>query len=166
MLLRLILLFTLIPFIELYLLLAIAHRTSAPFTFALVVVTGILGAILARRQGFQWRQKMATQLQQGEIPTDGILDGLMIFIAGALLVTPGVLTDLVGFALLIGPLRTLMKERIRQKISQSFKTGVKNQYTWTNGTAGTTADRDRVIESYVIEHRDNEDRETDRETLG
>ena len=59
MLLRLILLFTLIPFFELFLLLKIADKTSAQFTFALVVATGILGAILARRQGFQWRQKMA-----------------------------------------------------------------------------------------------------------
>ena len=163
MLLRLILLFTLIPLLELYLLWAIAKRISAPFTFALVVVTGILGAILARRQGFQWRHKMATQLQQGELPTDGILDGLMIFMAGALLLTPGVLTDLVGFALLIAPLRTLFKERIRQKISHAFAAGIKNQYTWTSSAGGTSADRDRVIESYVIENRNNSDREIDRE---
>ena len=128
MLLRLILLFTLIPFLELYLLLKIADKTSAQFTFALVVATGILGAILARRQGFQWRQKMAMQLQEGELPTDGILDGLMIFIAGALLLTPGVLTDLLGFGLLIAPLRAIFKARIRQKIAQSFQAGVKNQY--------------------------------------
>ena len=157
MLLRLILLFTLIPFIELYILLAIAHRTSAQFTFSLVVATGIFGAILARRQGLQWRQRMATQLQRGEIPTDGILDGLMIFIAGALLLTPGVLTDLLGFALLIAPLRTLVKLKIRQKISQSLGSGVKYQYTWTNDANGSSADHDRAIDSYVIENRDNPD---------
>ena len=50
---------------------------------------------------------MAMQLQEGELPTDGILDGLMIFIAGALLLTPGVLTDLLGFGLLIAPLRAI-----------------------------------------------------------
>ena len=159
MLLRLILLFTLIPFLELYLLLKIADKTSAQFTFALVVATGILGAILARRQGFQWRQKMAMQLQEGELPTDGILDGLMIFIAGALLLTPGVLTDL-----LIAPLRAIFKARIRQKISQSFQAGVKNQYTWTSETGSVSSGRDRVIESYVIENRDKPEGETDRET--
>ena len=165
MLLRLILLFTLIPFFELYLLLKIADKTSAQFTFALVVATGILGAILARRQGFQWRQKMAMQLQEGELPTDGILDGLMIFIAGALLLTPGVLTDLLGFGLLIVPLRAIFKARIRQKIAQSFQAGVKNQYTWTSETGSTSSGRDRVIESYVIENRDKPDGDTDRETL-
>ena len=126
MLLRLILLFTLVPLLELYLLLAIAVRTSPQFTFALVIATGVLGAVLARRQGFRWRQKMATQLQQGEVPTDGLLDGLMIFIAGALLLTPGVLTDLLGFALLITPLRSLIKGRIRQKIAQSLGVGAEN----------------------------------------
>ncbi len=159
MLLRLIILFTLVPFIELYLLLAIAARTSAQFTFALVVATGILGAVLARRQGFRWREKMATQLQQGEIPTDGILDGLMIFIAGALLLTPGVLTDLLGFSLLIAPLRSLFKARIRQKISQSFGVGAKNHYQWTTGESSRDAERDRVIESYVIENRVSEDQD-------
>ena len=164
MLLRLILLFTLIPFLELYLLLKIADKTSAQFTFALVVATGILGAILARRQGFQWRQKMAMQLQEGQLPTDGILDGLMIFVAGALLLTPGVLTDLVGFGLLITPLRAILKASIRNKISQSFQAGVKNQYTWTNETGGASSGRDRVIESYVIENRENPDSDTDPET--
>ena len=165
MLLRLILLFTLIPFFELFLLLKIADKTSAQFTFALVVATGILGAILARRQGFQWRQKMAMQLQEGELPTDGILDGLMIFIAGALLLTPGILTDLLGFGLLIAPLRAIFKARIRQKIAQSFQAGVKNQYTWTSETESASSGRDRVIESYVIENRDQPDGDTDRETL-
>ena len=165
MLLRLILLFTLIPFFELFLLLKIADKTSAQFTFALVVATGILGAILARRQGFQWRQKMAMQLQEGALPTDGILDGLMIFIAGALLLTPGILTDLLGFGLLIAPLRAIFKARIRQKIAQSFQSGVKNRYTWTSETGGASSGRDRVIESYVIENRDKPDGEIDRETL-
>ena len=108
---------------------------------------------------------MAMQLQEGELPTDGILDGLMVFIAGALLLTPGVLTDLLGFGLLIAPLRAIFKARIRQKISQSFQAGVKNQYTWTSETGSASPGRDRVIESYVIENRDNPDGDTDRETL-
>ncbi len=160
MLLRLILLFTLVPLLELYLLLAIAVRTSPQFTFALVIATGILGAVLARRQGFRWRQKMATQLQQGEVPTDGLLDGLMIFIAGALLLTPGVLTDLLGFALLITPLRSLVKARIRRKIAQSFGVSADKQYRWPTSQNARDTNRDMVIESHVIENP-REERETD-----
>jgi UPF0716 protein FxsA len=160
MLLRLILLFTLVPLLELYLLLAIAVRTSPQFTFALVIATGVLGAVLARRQGFRWRQKMATQLQQGEVPTDGLLDGLMIFIAGALLLTPGVLTDLLGFALLITPLRSLVKARIRRKIAQSFGVSAEKQYQWPTGQNAHNTNRDMVIESHVIENPRGE-RETD-----
>ena len=106
MLLRLIFLFTLVPLVELYLLFRIANWTTPQFTITLVIATGILGAFLARKQGMQWREGMARQLQRGELPTDGLLDGLMIFIAGALLVTPGVLTDVVGFGLLVPKLRS------------------------------------------------------------
>jgi UPF0716 protein FxsA len=98
---RLILLFILVPFLELYLLLKIAELTSAKFTFALVVLTGVIGATLARRQGWKAIARLREELNRGQIPTNSAVDALMIFVAGALLITPGVLTDLVGFSLLI-----------------------------------------------------------------
>ena len=112
MLLRLLLLFTLIPLAELWLLLWFSSLTSPSVTFGLVIVTGILGAALARRQGSQAWKKIQLHLIDGQPPTSVVLDGLMILIAGAFLITPGIMTDLVGFSLLIPPLREKIKARV------------------------------------------------------
>ena len=163
MLLRLIFLFTLVPLIELYLLFRIANWTTPQFTITLVIATGILGAFLARKQGMQWREGMARQLQRGELPTDGLLDGLMIFVAGALLVTPGVLTDVVGFGLLVPKLRSWGKIRIRKKIAKSLGLPEENGSGWPQNKNTESSNRDVVIESYVIENSRTETMENSRE---
>lgn len=112
MLLRLFLLFTLVPLIELWLLLEVSSLTNPAFTVALVLVTGALGATLARRQGLETWQKIHQQIARGETPAGTLVDGLMIFIAGALLVTPGILTDVVGFGLLTPGIRARLKSRM------------------------------------------------------
>ena len=149
MLLRLICLFTLIPLIELAILWKL---TSLKIAILIVIGTGILGAVLARRQGMRWRETMARQLQRGEMPADGIFDGLLIFLAGALLVTPGVLTDVVGFGLLVPPFRDWVKNRIRRKIAVSF--GLPDDFGSSSTTkqTGETFGRDVVIDSYVVEN--------------
>ena len=149
MLLRLIFLFTIIPLIEL----AILWKLTSPeITILIVISTGILGAFLARKQGMRWRETMARQLQRGEMPADGIFDGLLIFFAGALLVTPGVLTDVVGFGLLVPPLRTWVKKRIRRKIAASFSLPDDFGSSSTRKRTGETFGRDVVIDSYVVEN--------------
>ena len=105
-LLRLLLLFTIVPMIELYLLLQLAHRTSPWATFALVILTGVVGSYLARREGIAaWRRfrEKASRPSVAGIAGLGrdVGDAVMIGVAAALLVTPGILTDLVGFFLLV-----------------------------------------------------------------
>lgn len=149
MLLKLLLLFTLVPLAELYLLLQIAARTGPQFTFALVIVTGIIGAMLARRQGLSWRQRLHDELQSGQVPTTSLLDGLMIFVAGALLITPGVLTDVVGFLLLISPIRGLLRRRLRERLLRSFQV---RPGGGPSSPSEPGPPRDVIIDSYVIEH--------------
>ena len=108
MLLRLFLLFTLIPLGELALLFWIARCTDWLFTLGLVILTGVVGAWLARREGLRCWLKVQEQLARGQLPAEPLLDGLMILVAGALLITPGVVTDLVGFGLLVPPVRRLV----------------------------------------------------------
>ena len=112
MLVKLLLLFTLLPIVELALLLYLADATSWQLALGIVLATGILGAMLARRQGWRTSQRIREQLARGPMPGDALLDALLILIAGALLVTPGVLTDAVGFLLLIPPCRRLIKRRL------------------------------------------------------
>ena len=117
MLLRLFLLFTLVPLVELGLLIWISQYTGPLFTIALVIATGVVGAWLARREGLRCWLEVQRQLARGELPAEPILDGLMILVAGAVLITPGVVTDLAGFALLVPPVRKL----VRRYLTARFK---------------------------------------------
>jgi UPF0716 protein FxsA len=95
---RLLFLFTVIPALELYLLLRIGAAFGAVDTFLLIVVTGILGASLARREGFSLIQRLAQEAEAGFPTGNSVVEGLLILGGGLLLLTPGVLTDLVGLA--------------------------------------------------------------------
>ncbi|MBN1908490.1 MAG: FxsA family protein [Pirellulales bacterium] len=144
MLLRLFLLFTLVPLAELTILLWIAHRTGWLFTLALVIVTGVVGASLARREGLRCWQGARQRLAQGEMPTDSLLDGLMILLAGALLITPGVLTDLFGFSLLLPPARRVFRRWL--------STRLKARVTIVNPFSGPTEPgHDQILDAHVID---------------
>jgi len=112
MLFRLFLIFTLIPLAELALLVELAKRTSVPATFTLVLVTGFLGAWLARREGVKALTRIQSELNSGVMPTEAMLDAALIVLAGVVLVTPGMLTDLAGFALLVPPIRAAVKKKL------------------------------------------------------
>ena len=145
---RLILFFVVVPFVELFILLKLADLISGWYTFALVVFTGVIGASLARHQGFSVIQRLQAETQQGRLPTTTLVDALMIFIAGALLITPGILTDIFGFSLLITGCRTVY----RPWITAWLKKRVRVKGVRVDGfTEGNSYGRDEVIDSYVIE---------------
>ena len=98
---KLLLAFTLIPIIELALLIEIGSYIGVIPTIFLVVITGIVGATLARNQGMIIIRKIQNKLSTGEIPTSDMIEGLLILIGGVTLLTPGILTDITGFLLII-----------------------------------------------------------------
>ena len=106
---RLLILFTLVPILELYVLIEAGRQIGAPATIGLIFLTGIAGAILARSQGFQLLNRMQKDMNEGRIPTGEMLDGAMILAGGLLLLTPGFCTDLFGFTLLTPATRTVYK---------------------------------------------------------
>jgi len=111
---RLLLILTIIPLTELMLLLRLADAFSWQSTLALVVLTGVLGAWLARRQGIRTLARIQSELASGTLPADALIDGALILVAGLVLVTPGILTDIFGFALLIPPIRGWLKRRVAE----------------------------------------------------
>jgi len=165
----LLLLFTVVPFLELALLLKIHSYLGLLPTLALVFGTGILGAALARWQGMHTLQQIRQQLSAGKVPGEALLDGLLILIAGAVLLTPGVLTDLCGFALLVPPLRKLFKRFVKSSFqrrvhiqtvhfSQQSHTG---QFHNGGGPAGDVIVEGKVLDSRVVQQdvvREDEDR--------
>ena len=98
-------LFILTPLIEIYLFIKVGAQIGALTTVLLCVVTAIIGMALLRHQGLSTMRNVQTQMQHGELPAIGMIEGMMLFFAGALLLTPGFFTDAIGFILLIPPLR-------------------------------------------------------------
>ncbi|RAL23512.1 hypothetical protein DL240_04955 [Lujinxingia litoralis] len=123
MLLKLLFLFTVIPLIELALLIPLGQLIGLWPTIGLVVATGLLGAVLGKLEGLRAWHAIQEDLRTGKIPADSLLDGLAVFVAGVFLITPGVLTDVVGLMLLIPPLRAPLKRAIRGRFQHALESG-------------------------------------------
>ena len=117
---KLVLIFILVPLADLVLLLMLADYTGWPFSIAACVVSGIVGAWLARQQSRFVRGKILDQLQQNSMPADLLTDGAMIFFAAGLLLTPGFITDIVGFTLLIPVCRRWYKKWMVRILKKHF----------------------------------------------
>ncbi|MCA9733673.1 MAG: membrane protein FxsA [Deferribacteres bacterium] len=113
---KLILLFVAMPLIEISILIKLGETLGFWPTLWLIIGTGILGATLARRQGLDVYNKIQLDLSEGRIPASHMLDGLLILIAGLVLLTPGLITDLIGFALLFPFIRNKVKEYLRSHL--------------------------------------------------
>ena len=114
---RLLPFFTIIPLIELYLLIKIGSLFGAGVTILIVLATGLIGTWLARQQGFRVWLRIQESLGRGVFPADGLVDGLLVFAAGLLLITPGVLTDALGFLLLFPPTRGFFRRWLMSRFS-------------------------------------------------
>ena len=99
------LLFIAVPLVEIYMLLEVGGIIGAVPTIGLVVLTAAAGAALVRAQGFSTIMQVRRSLEAGEVPAVAIIEGICLLVAGALLLTPGFLTDAIGFGCLIPPLR-------------------------------------------------------------
>jgi UPF0716 protein FxsA len=121
--LRLLILFTLIPVVELALLIQLGQFLGVLPTVVLVLATGALGAALARSQGSQAWHRLQTSLSRGTFPGEELINGVLILAGGLLLLTPGILTDLIGFAALIPGSRHMIKAYLKRRINQRVISG-------------------------------------------
>jgi UPF0716 protein FxsA len=117
----LIALFIGLPIVELALLLKVHERAGLGPTILLVLLTGIAGAALVRRQGVAILFRIQHEMAKGNLPAPQMIDGIMVLVAGALLVTPGLITDAVGFALLVPFFRTYIRGWLRTKLEQKLR---------------------------------------------
>ena len=118
MLFRLFLCFTLIPMIELYLLIQIGTVIGGLNTILLVIMTGMAGAWLARMEGMNTMLRLRMNLSQGLMPAEELIDAVIIFAAGVVLITPGLITDVFGLLLLWPPSRNRFKQMLRRKFDE------------------------------------------------
>jgi UPF0716 protein FxsA len=118
---RLALLFTIVPLVELFLLIELGGLIGVGPTVAIVIGTGVLGAWLARFQGLKVLREIGSSMSEGRLPTEALIDGLLILIAGAVLLTPGLLTDAVGFLLLVPPGRVQVRRAVAKHLERRIQ---------------------------------------------
>ncbi len=123
MVLRLFLLFAIVPVVELYLLIQVGMRIGAISTLLLVLLTAMVGANLARLQGMQTLYRIRLSLSEGKMPGEELLNGLLILIAGILLLTPGFITDILGFLLLLPKTRTFFRNLLQARVARWLSQG-------------------------------------------
>jgi UPF0716 protein FxsA len=112
-----------VPLVELALLIKLGTHLGVAATLLIVIGTGIAGAALARSQGFAILSRIQVDLEAGHLPADELVNGACVLAGGLLLLTPGILTDTVGFSLLIPPSRELIKEAAKRYIQKKLDRG-------------------------------------------
>lgn len=120
---RLLIIFTIVPIIELYVLIEAGRQIGLGATIAMIMLTGIAGAYLARSQGFNIINRIQNELNNGTLPAEELFDGAMILAGGLLLLTPGFCTDLFGFFLLTPATRSVMKIWLKKWLDQKIRNG-------------------------------------------
>ena len=149
------LLMLLLPVVEIYILVAIGHATSFWVPFAIVIGSMILGTTVARHEGLRVLERIREDMNARRMPADSIVDAFLILIAGLLLIFPGVLTDIVGIALLIRPLRSLMKRGAKAWMQRHVEVRVAGfgpQFGATSNHASASG-QDQIIDARVVNTR-------------
>ncbi len=123
MLIRLFILFTVIPIIEVYLLIKVGSLIGAVPTVALLLAISMVGAWLVKHQGFELMRRIQSELAQGRLPAAELLDGAMVLVGGVLLLTPGFFTDFLGLFFLIPATRAVIKQFVRLWLQRRLSRG-------------------------------------------
>ncbi len=119
----LIFLFTVVPVVELAILIKVGQYIGVFYTLGIVVITGVTGACLAKLQGLLTLRRIQDEINQGAMPAERLFDGVLILCSGLLLLTPGFITDIIGFMGLIPFTRKLIKRWLSQKVKNMINQG-------------------------------------------
>jgi UPF0716 protein FxsA len=141
----LVILLLLVPIIELTLIFKLGNWIGWIPTLLVVFGAGLAGAAIAKMQGFMAAVRVRQQLMHGVLPASEMVDGLLIAVAGVLLILPGILSDILGLSLLLPPVRVLVRRRLMAWFSQRFRIA--------SIVAGERPTGDKIIDARVIETR-------------
>lgn len=155
MLLYLFLLLIVLPLVEVLILVKIGMLTNIWVPIAIVVVTGIVGTALARREGWKVLERIQADVRQNRMPADSLLDGFCVLLAGLLFLLPGVLTDVVGIVLLIPPTRDLVKRGAAAWLKRHVQVSTVDSSGdyWSSSSSATLPGQDKIIDARVINTR-------------
>lgn len=120
---KLLILLIVVPVVELYILIEIGQQIGAFATIGIIVLTGIIGAYLVKNQGFMVLKKIQYDLNQNILPGDSLLQGIIILAGGIFLLTPGFITDIIGFIFLIPISREIVKKYLLIWLKRKIDSG-------------------------------------------
>jgi len=120
---KLLILFVIIPVTELYILIEVGKKIGSLTTIGVIVLTGFIGAYLVKSQGFMILRKIQNDLNEGIMPGDSLIQGAIILAGGILLLTPGFVTDILGFILLMPVSRNILKKYLLKWLKGKIKEG-------------------------------------------
>ena len=143
---KLLFLFIFVPLAELYLFMTLGSQIGFWKTISIIIATGILGAALTKSQGRRAVEKLQQATMEGRLPASEALDGVIILIAGAVLITPGFLTDAIGFLLLIAPVRSHATQILAKKLKGKVQVVSPSFAKPEAGKSKSTLDNDHVID--------------------
>ena len=122
--------FIILPVLELTVLFRVHESLGLGNTLAIVIFTGVAGAFLAKAQGILVMARIRRDLAEGRMPAPQLMDGIMILIAGVLLITPGLITDATGFLLLVPAVRAAIRVWLRQTLEEKLRDGSVKPTMW------------------------------------
>jgi len=120
---KLLMLFIIVPVTELYILIEVGKKIGSLTTIGIIILTGIIGAYLVKNQGFMILRKIQNDLNEGIMPGDSLIQGAIILAGGVLLLTPGFVTDILGFIFLIPISRNIVKKYLLKWLKGKIKEG-------------------------------------------
>jgi UPF0716 protein FxsA len=171
--LRLVGVLLLVPLLDVMLLVVLATQFGAVATVALVVLTALVGMLLVRAEGRHTLRKLESKVGAGEIPTDELLDGALLLVAGAMLLTPGLVTDLIGLVLVLPPtrypVRVLLKRYVVTPYIDAKARGMVTGSVYTGGFPGageTGGGRTVEVDESDYRFEDSDDRDRDPRDAG
>ena len=106
-----------VPILEISVFISVGEEIGLNWTLVIVILTAVTGTWMIKRQGLKTLRRLQDQLNQGQLPLREVFDGFFLLLAGALLLTPGFVTDGVGFLLLMSPFRNLLQANIGRLVS-------------------------------------------------
>ncbi len=134
----------LVPVIEIYLFIEVGGAIGVGSTILIIIITAILGAYLLKREGVSLLQDFAMKSATGGNVSQVLLEGLMVLFAGALLLTPGFMTDLFGFLLIMPYSRKFIGQRLTIWFLSKFKNGF--HYSYDSSSQSPTRQDDDIID--------------------
>jgi UPF0716 protein FxsA len=153
--------FIAIPLIEMFLLFEVSDQIGGLSTIALVVLTAVIGVQVLKRQGLSTLLRANQRIEAGELPAQEIVEGMMLAGAGALLLTPGFITDTLGFILITGPMRRpLARKLINVGFLSAMKPGPGGGFTmWSNSSTTTRQNYSEPVDGNIVEGEYSEEKQ-------